>query len=918
MRPFDSKNRSSAGNLADNSPGISGAGPDWHSLSANEAARRLQTDLESGLTQAEAEQRLAKHGLNRLSGRGGPSPWSLLLNQFKEAMVMVLMAAAIVSYLVGDLKDTVVVLAIVALNAALGFSQEYRAERAMEGLRKFAVPHVHCLRDGKIREIEATRLVPGDLFLLEAGGAVPADGRLVEAVNLKVEEGTLTGESVPVAKDVRQVEDEHTPVADRHNMVYSGTSATFGRAKVLVVGTGMETELGRIARMLESVQTEDTVLQQRMNRLGKRLAVLALGLVGIIFLLGVLRGFQVTEMLLTAITLAVAAVPEGLPAVVTIALALGARRMVQRNALIRRLPAVETLGSVTTICSDKTGTLTENRMKAATIQAGRARLEISDRDGTTFDEDDTRDLLLLAAALCNDAKRQTRAEGGVEVIGDPTEVALVEAAGRFELLQGELETLLPRVGEVPFSSDRKRMTTVHRVGPEARARFPLLPSEPFAAFCKGAVEGLLEICSGAVGQEGPHPLADSETRFFRECEDQMAARGQRVLGVAVRGVEDLPESSAMEAVEGKMVLVGLVGIMDPARPEAKGAIETARAAGIRVVMITGDHQKTAQAIAKDLALQGGDGPALDGRQLHGLTPSQFAETVSRVSIFARVSPEQKLRIVESLQERGEIVAVTGDGVNDAPALKKAEIGVAMGVTGTDVAKEAADAVLLDDNFATIVAAVEEGRTIYDNIRKFVRYLLATNLGEIFTMLAGLLAGLPVPLLPLQILWINLITDGLPALALGVEPAEPDIMKRPPHPASESLFARGLWQHVVWVGLLMGGLVYSVQWKAVSDGVEAWQTMVFTTLALAQMAHVLAIRSERRSLFQQGLFSNPWMVAAVSSTIVLQLAVVYIPFLQGIFDTQALSIRELAATAGVASLIFVAVEVEKLVRRRASG
>ncbi len=905
MQPIESERRAS--------PSGDDTFPSWHSLPVDETLRQLETDVETGLAETEAQDRLAEHGPNRLLSRGSPSPWALLLDQFKEAMVLVLMAAAAVSYLVGDLKDTLVVLAIVVLNAALGFSQEYRAERAMEGLRQFAVPHVRCLRDGKVREIEATLMVPGDIFFLEAGGAVPADGRLVEAVNLKVEEATLTGESIPVDKTTDPVETEAV-VADRHNIVHLGTSVTFGRAKAVAVKTGMRTELGRVAQMLDSVQSQETVLQRRMNRLGKRLALMALALVGIIFLLGVLRGFGVTEMLLTAITLAVAAVPEGLPAVVTIALALGARRMVERKALIRRLPAVETLGSVTTICSDKTGTLTENRMKATTLQAGRSRIDVSETDVTTVEENAQRDLLLVAGALCNDATRREGAEGGPGVLGDPTEVALAMAAGRWKLDQEELRSLLPRVGEVPFSSDRKRMSTVHQVRPEARRRFAFLPPEPYAVFCKGAVERVLAICTETWEGHSAKTLDENQTRFFRECEDQLAGSGQRVLGVAFRGLENLPEPSAMEGVEEGMRLVGLVGISDPARPEAKTAIEMARSAGIRVMMITGDHQKTAQAIAQAVALQrSGDG-AVDGRQLLGLSPAQFEESVAKVSVFARVTPEQKLRIVEALQRQGEIVAVTGDGVNDAPALKRAEIGVAMGVSGTDVAKEAADAVLLDDNFATIVAAIEEGRTIYDNIRKFVRYLLATNLGEICAMLAGLLGGLPVPLLPLQILWINLITDGLPALALGVEPAEPDIMKRPPHPPGESLFSRGLWQHVLWVGLMMGALVYWVQWSSISTGAEAWQTMVFTTLALAQMAHVLAIRSERRSLFQQGLFSNKWMVAAVSSTVLLQLAVVYVPFLQRMFDTRALSPRQLLLTAGVASLVFVAVELEKMIRR----
>ncbi len=891
---------------------------DWHTLTAEQAIRQLKSDPDKGLGSVEAEERLLRHGPNRLRSKGGPSPWKILLDQFREAMVLLLLTASLVSWWVGDIKDAIVILALVALNAALGFSQEYRAEKAMEALQKFSVPHVRCLRDGEVAEIEATSLVPGDVFLLDAGAAVPVDGRLIEAPNLKVEEAALTGESAPVEKRADASPAPDASLGDCGNMVYMGTSVSQGRAKAVATVTGMDTELGKIATMLESVQSEPTVLQRRMNRLGKRLALLALGLVGIIFLLGLVRGYEMSIMLLTAITLAVAAVPEGLPAVVTIALALGARRMVQRNALIRRLPAVETLGSVTAICSDKTGTLTENKMTAAVLDAAGRRLDL--RGCQTLPEDGSEALktLLLAGALCNDAKPRKKDQGGnSDLIGDPTDTALAAAAARFGLVKENLETLLPRTAEIPFSSDRKRMTTVHDPDEQARLRFPGLPSQPHVAFCKGAVEGLLEICGGAYTEDGK-PWSEEAREKVREIDNELASLGHRVLGVAARGFAELPDTAAPEAVEREFRFLGLVGIQDPARPEAGPAVQKARSAGVRVLMITGDHQSTAQSIAGNLGFDVDGRCALTGRQLQSMTAEQLREAVQEVSIYARVSPEQKLRIVEALQDCGHVVAVTGDGVNDGPALKRADIGIAMGVTGTDVAKEAADAVLLDDNFATIIAAVEEGRTIYDNIRKFVRYLLATNLGELWTMLLGLLAGLPVPLLPLQILWINLVTDGLPALALGVEPAEPDIMRRPPLSPRESIFARGLWQHILWVGLLMGLLCLAVQSLALENALENWQTMVFTTLALAQMAHVLAIRSEKLSLFQQGLLSNKWMIAAVASTLLLQAAVIYHPFLQAVFETKPLSPAQLAVTIGVASVVFVAVELEKAIRRRGSN
>ncbi len=724
-------------------------------------------------------------------------------------------------------------------------------------------------------------------------------------------------------------------------MAFMGTAVTYGRGAMAVVSTGMRTELGKIAEMLQTVGKETTPLQRRTAQLGKGLALAALALVALTFALGVLRGEDPRRMLLTAISLAVAAVPEGLPAVVTIALALGAQRMVRRNALIRRLPAVETLGSVTTICSDKTGTLTENRMTVTVLDvAGRTvRLEerlrglsptISPDDPPLASPDPTLALLLAGGALCNDAALEELAEepGRFRAVGDPTEGALVVAAARLGLWKEELERRYPRVAEVPFTSERKRMTTVHRglvewyagklANGEIGKSVPQptnLPNYQFTIFTKGAVDSLLEV-SDRVWVDGRiEPLDDHWRGRIERANERWANEGKRVLGVAFRPLEALPGQVSEEELERGLIFVGLVGMIDPPRPEVRKAVATCRTAGIRPVMITGDHPLTALHIARHLGIAGDSQRYVTGRELAEMSVEELEGLVEEVAVYARVSPEHKLKIVEALQRRGHIVAMTGDGVNDAPALKKADIGVAMGITGTDVSKEAADMVLLDDNFATIVAAVEEGRTIYDNIRKFIKYTLSSNVGEIAAMLLAPLLGLPVPLTPLQILWINLVTDGLPGLALGVEPAEPDVMRRPPHPPQESVFARGLWQYILWVGALMGLVSLATEFWGLRMSRVAWQTMVFTTLCLAQMGNALAIRSEKHPLVAIGLLSNPALVGAVLATFALQMLVVYVPFLQGLFKTVALSPAELGVSLALSSVIFLAVEMTKILASR---
>jgi len=901
---------------------------DWYNLEADEVLAQLRTDRQRGLSEEEAARRLAEYGPNELEERERRHPLAILAAQFAEAMVVMLIVAAIVSFFIGDPKDTITILVIVVLNAALGFVQEYRAERALAALKRLAVPVVKVRRGGQVREMPATELVPGDIVLLEAGARVPADGRLLEAVNLRIDESPLTGESVPVEKAAQALAGE-LPVADRRNMAFMGTAVTYGRGAMAVVATGMRTELGKIAEMLQMVGREATPLQRRTAQLGKGLALAALALVGLTFALGVLRGEEPRRMFLTAISLAVAAVPEGLPAVVTIALALGAQRMVRRNALIRRLPAVETLGSVTTICSDKTGTLTENRMTVTVLDvAGRTvRLEerlrgispaISPDDPPPASPDPTLALLLAGGALCNDAALEELREepGRFRAVGDPTEGALVVAAARLGLWKEELERRYPRLAEVPFTSERKRMTTVHQglvewsVG-KLVPQPTNLPNYQFTAFTKGAVDSLLEV-SDRVWVDGRiEPLDDHWRERIERANQRWANEGKRVLGVTFRPLKALPGRVSEEELERELIFVGLVGMIDPPRPEVREAVATCRTAGIRPVMITGDHPLTALHIARHLGIAGESQRYVTGRELAEMSVEELEGVVEEVAVYARVSPEHKLKIVEALQRRGHIVAMTGDGVNDAPALKKADIGVAMGITGTDVSKEAADMVLLDDNFATIVAAVEEGRTIYDNIRKFIKYTLSSNVGEIAAMLLAPLLGLPVPLTPLQILWINLVTDGLPGLALGVEPAEPDVMRRPPYPPQESIFARGLWQYILWVGALMGLVSLAAELWGLRTGRAAWQTMVFTTLCLAQMGNALAIRSEKHPLPAIGLLSNPALVWAVLSTLVLQMLVVYVPFLQGIFKTVALSPAELGVSLALSSVVFLAVEMAKI-------
>ncbi|EHC19419.1 cation-translocating P-type ATPase [Fischerella thermalis] len=883
----------------------------WHQIDAIQVAQNLGTIDFYGLSQEEVNRRLAQFGVNELAERPGKTSWQILWEQFTATTVLVLIVAAVISGILGDYKDTIAILAIVVFNALLGFNQEYRAGMAFAALKKLAVPTVRVCRQGHWEQIIARKLVPGDLILLEAGDLVPADCRLLESINLRVQESAFTGESESVEKNSLPVEGADLALGDRHNMVYMGTVITSGRGRAVVTETGMNTELGKIAHAMQTVEQESTPLQRRLDQLGRKLAIASLGLVAIILVLGWLRGETINVLILTAVSLAVAVIPEGLPAVVTIALAIGSRRMLKRHALIRKLPAVETLGSVTTICSDKTGTLTQNRMTVVVLDVADQHIDLPANPQQPIPLQPALDLLLTAVTLCNNAMLSSRdAVDTANSFGDPTEIALLVAATHFGMQKAQREQEFPRIAELPFDSDRKCMTTIHE------SRNPDLwglANYPYIAFTKGAFTILIELCH-EVWVNGQIQLLDATWRERIEtAHHQLAATGTRVLVVACRLLERLPETIAAAEIEQNLIFIGIVGMIDPIRPEARMAVQTCQQAGIRPVMITGDHPLTAKHIAEELGIS--NGQVLTGQQLNQLTLSELESRVESVSVYARVSPQQKLKIIEALQDRGHIVSMTGDGVNDAPALKKADIGVAMGITGTDVAKEAADMVLLDDNFATIVAAVEEGRVIYDNIRKFLKYSMTGNASSVWIMLLAPLLAMPLPLLPLQILWINLLADGLLALALSVEPAERNTMQRPPYRPNENIFGRGVGRDIIWVGLLMGVVFLLLGYKYWSTAQASWQTMVFVTLAFSRMSLALGMRSNLDSLFNIGLGSNKPILGAVALTFILQLAVVYIPWLRSLFQTQPLSTRDLVVSLAISTVGFWAIELEKWVIRR---
>lgn len=865
----------------------------WHVQDSGKVLQLLAVDLAQGLSSEAVGQRLEVHGENAIQEAAKRPVWRMVLGQFTDFMVIVLIVAAIISGIVGEPRDAIAIVVIVVLNAIIGAVQEFRAEQAIAALRKMAAPEAQVRRDREIQTIPATDLVPGDIVLLKAGNIVPADLRLLQTSDLRVDEAALTGESHAAQKTTEPLSEEDAPLGDRLDMAYKGTLVSNGRATGVVVATGMETELGRIASLLHQEEVVKTPLQRRLAYFGRRLAIAVLAICGIVFIAGLLRGEPLVLMLLTAISLAVAAIPEALPAVVTVSLAFGARKMSRRNALIRRLPAVETLGSVTYICTDKTGTLTENRMRAESVWAdGRSEEKLPPPDP----ERSPWHLLGQALALCNDVVPDKK--GGAQ--GDPTEVALYEAAYAAGYERQSLEDALPRIGDIPFDSERKRMTTAHQ------------QPEGVITFVKGAPEQIVPRCSQMQTGEG---IAQIDNEALLQEAEHLAEQGYRVLAFGFRSLESAPAEWDSEALERDLIFLGFVALIDPPRSQVPDAVADCISAGITPVMITGDHPGTAKAIAVRLGIDQEGSRAMTGQALAQIPEEDFATQVQQIRTYARVTPEQKIRIVKALQDKREFVAMTGDGVNDAPALKRAGIGIAMGKKGTDVAREAADMVLLDDNFATIVSAVREGRRIFDNIRKFVRYAMTGNSGEIWVIFLAPFFGLPLPLVPIQILWINLVTDGLPGLALSAEPQERGIMQRSPRPPDESIFAHGMWQHILWVGLLIGGLSLLSQAWAYHTGSAHWQTIVFTVLIFCQLAHVLAIRSEKESLFTQGLLSNKLLLGAVAVTVALQLAVIYLPFLNPLFRTAPLSAGELALCFVLPVVVFIAVEIEKWLARK---
>ena len=961
---------------------------DWHTLSAEEVLENLRVK-ESGISSEEAAHRLEHYGPNQLTEAPRPGFLRLLWEQFNNFIVMLLIVAAVVSAVLGEWIDASAIMTIVVLNAVLGIVQEQRAEEALAALKKLAAPEAHVMRDGKRTTIPSRELVPGDIVYLEAGNHVPADVRLLEAVNLQVDEAALTGESVPVQKNAALQLEKNIPLGDRKNTAFMGTLVTYGRGRGVVIGTGMHSQLGLIARMLEGVEAEVTPLQRRLDQLGKTLGLAALAICGLVFVVAVLRGTslsiitapgggllaylnsakkQIVDMFMLAVGLAIAAVPEGLPAVVTITLALGMREMIRRHALIRRLSSVETLGSATVICSDKTGTLTQNQMTVQQIWVDGQLVYVTGTGYSRKGDFEVRrkkvDLAnypavqtaLWVGALNNDAVLEP-VEGDPDsyrIVGDPTEGALLVAAAKAGALSVEVKDSYPREGEVPFDSERKRMITIHNIDNPRPDDLSPFTDQKYLGWdlvaVKGAPDMVLDLCNRYQGlDDRPRPMDEASRQRIRDSIDRMTEDALRVLGVACRLDEDVPEGETrVEKLEQDLIFVGLIGMIDPPREEVKPALAKASSAGIRTVMITGDYPNTARAIASAIGLMREGHKVLTGADLDRLSDDLLKDEIEEVDVFARVSPEHKMRIVDALQANGEVVAMTGDGVNDAPAIKRANIGVAMGITGTDVAKETADMVLTDDNYVSIVSAVEQGRIIYNNIRKFVFFLLSSNVAEIMVIFLATLAGMPSPLTVIQLLWLNLLTDGAPALALAMEKGDPEIMKQKPRPKEEPIINSSMRvgiiiQTVTQTGAVLTafvlGLLWELQalgqgvpqgtnpllfllkfdWRAVNlENVRTAETMAFITLSLCELFRAYTVRSERASLFSIGVFSNKWMQYAVGASIALLLVVCSVPFLQTIFNTHFMSLREWSVVLGLALIPAVSEEITKLFLRRRAG
>ncbi len=862
---------------------------EWFRQSVEQTAAELRTDAKLGLTAGEAARRLERHGRNELKQAKKKSVWQMYLEQFKDVMVIVLIAAALISgVLLGEWVDAAIILFVVLLNALLGVIQENRAEKSLEALKKLSSPHAKVKRDGAVTSVPAAELTPGDVVILEAGDYVSADMRVTVSANLKVDESALTGESEPVEKQTAPVESRDgadVPLGDRNNLVFSGSLVTYGRGEGIITETGMNTQLGAIAGMLGSEEGVQTPLQRRMAELGKKLALLCLGVCALVFLVGVLYGNDAGEMFMTAISLAVAAIPEGLLAIVTIVLAIGVQQMIAQNAIIRRLPAVETLGSATVICSDKTGTLTMNKM---TVVAASAPFQVTDAAVLTLSEP-----FANALALCNDAQPATDEQGNPVFTGDPTETALLDFVKSKGIEKAALESALPREDELPFDSDVKRMTTVHR------------RDGGFATYTKGGLDEVLTLCTQIFEDGKARPLTDGDRERLQASANEMASSALRVLAFAAGEVERLADAGNRAHYESGLTFVGLAGMIDPPRPTARDAVEKCKRAGIKPVMITGDHRVTASAIASELGILSKGDRVITGQELERMDDDRLREEVRNIAVYARVSPEHKVRIVKAWQSYGDVVAMTGDGVNDAPALKRADIGIAMGMNGTEVSKEAAAMILTDDNFATIVGAVSQGRTIYANILKAIQFLLSSNLGEILVIFLATLLNWGTPLLPIHILWVNLITDTLPALALGMEPAEPDVMDAPPRDPKSPIFSKPLLFRVCYQGLMVAALSLCAFLVGARISPDTGHTMAFAVLAMSQLVHAFNLRSNTHSAFSRGRL-NKWMLPAFFGGLALQLGVLLIPFLMDLFRVVPLTLMQwlLVAVLSIAPLTIV--------------
>lgn len=867
----------------------------WYQKSGETVLKEMQSNL-NGLTDEEVQRRRATFGFNELIEKKGDSIWKMLLEQFTDVLVIILIIAAVISGILGEISDLIVIMVVVLLNAALGVIQEDKAEKSLAALKKLSSPIAVVKRDSMDLEIPARELVPGDIITLEAGKYVPADCRLIEISNLKVEESSLTGESVPVEKNIKTIETDNVGIGDRKNMIFMSSMATYGRGTAIVTGIGMDTEIGKIAKLIQEEDKSLTPLQIKLEELGKWLGIISVGICVAMFFVGILEGRPYLEMFMTSVSLAVAAIPEGLPAVVTIVLAIGVQKMIKRNAIIRKLPAVETLGCATVICSDKTGTLTQNKMTVTKIYTNNECIS-----SANINKDYNTDMLLKIITLCNDSKLYEE-EGKLRFIGDPTETALVNLSSKYGMGKKEIEKGNRRIGEIPFDSDRKLMTTINIFESGKRV------------LVKGAPDVLLGRCKYILENGVIRELLREDINCIRGANEKMAEETLRVLGASYRDIDVLPELLDSDSIENKLVFVGLIGMIDPPREEVKEAVRVCKTAGIRPVMITGDHKITAMAIANELGILDDKHEALSGSELDSMDDDTLEKNVERYCVYARVSPEHKVRIVKAWQSKGQIVAMTGDGVNDAPALKKADIGAAMGITGTDVAKTAADMVLTDDNFTTVVAAVEEGRTIFANIKKSIHYLLSCNIGEIITLFLAILLGWEEPLIPIHILWVNLVTDTLPALALGLDPAEKGIMSQKPRDPKGSIFANGLGVEIGIGGLIIGGISLLAYRIGLAYDLKTAQTMAFAVLSLSQLSHAHNVRSEINSLFKTGVFSNKYLVGATFCSLILQLSVIFIPFLRDIFKVVLLNTEQwmIVLLLSIAPIVFV--EIIKAARR----